>query len=166
MGRFGMPQGQYLLDPTITLRQATHRDLHQYFEWANDPVVRAMAFQSQPILFEQHTHWFNAKLQAKDVLLLVAERDATPIGQVRFEASSNSGSAQLDYSLSAAARGLGLGAIMLHQACHIAFSTGFCTHIVASVKPHNSVSCRVLEKIGFRMSEQSQEAIDYLLEIE
>lgn len=155
-----------LLQPALQLRSATINDMNMYFEWANDPDVRAMAFNQQQIEVDVHQRWFENKLKAKDVMLLVAEVSQVSIGQVRLELIKGSDRALLDYSLSASVRGMGLSPLMLQQACYKAFSKGFSTEIIARVKRQNTASCRALQKAGFILSEHQQEHLEYSFKIQ
>ncbi len=138
-----------LLQPKLTLRTAELDDMSLYFDWANDPVVRQMAFNSKPIEWPQHQQWFRRKIADPQVLMLVVERVEQAIGQVRLERHNESGDAVLDYSLAADARGQGLASILLQKACHHAFQQGFCRRIWAEVKPQNQASARALLTAGF-----------------
>jgi RimJ/RimL family protein N-acetyltransferase len=154
-----------MLQPELQLRQATSCDVDLYFDWANDPDVRAMAFQQAQIEFNVHQRWFANKLQSKDVLLFVAEVEQVAVGQLRLERIKDSDAALLDYSLDRCARGSGLSPVMLQQACDFAFSAGFSNEIIAKVKPQNAASCRALQKAGFILSEHHPDYVEYSFKI-
>jgi RimJ/RimL family protein N-acetyltransferase len=154
-----------MLQPELQLRQATSCDVHLYFDWANDPDVRTMAFNQAQIEFNVHQRWFASKLQSKDVLLFVAEVEQVAVGQVRLERIPDSDAALLDYSLDRCARGSGLSPLMLLRACDFAFSAGFSNAIIARVKPQNVASCRALQKAGFILSEHQPDYVEYSFKI-
>ncbi|MEK7218316.1 MAG: UDP-2,4-diacetamido-2,4,6-trideoxy-beta-L-altropyranose hydrolase, partial [Patescibacteria group bacterium] len=50
---------------SLRLRPATVGDGRTLWEWANDPTVRASAFSSDPIPWEEHMQWFGKKLRGE-----------------------------------------------------------------------------------------------------
>lgn len=71
------------------IRKACPTDIHIVFELANDPLVRAMSFISDPIPWETHLGWYAKILDnPQEFLLLGFEQIGTNyesfIGQVRF----------------------------------------------------------------------------------
>ncbi|ONF92001.1 hypothetical protein BWD14_14905 [Leptospira santarosai] len=48
----------------FSLRLAQDDDLELLFQWANDPLVRQMAFHSEPISLDDHKNWFYSRLNA------------------------------------------------------------------------------------------------------
>src|SRR6188474_950002 len=99
-----------LESPTIIWRVATHEDVLLLFEWANDPVVRANSFNSEPIMPATHVEWFARTLSDPNCLLLILlEAGGAPIGQARFNRTS-AREAEISIALAAEWRGRGIGA--------------------------------------------------------
>ncbi|RPI48332.1 MAG: UDP-2,4-diacetamido-2,4,6-trideoxy-beta-L-altropyranose hydrolase, partial [Chloroflexi bacterium] len=74
----------------VRARQARDTDARLVFEWANDPLTRAMSFHSEPIPWSDHERWFRrvTSPQGGVVLLIVeVEQDEgwVPCGQVRID---------------------------------------------------------------------------------
>lgn len=69
----------------VTVRPAVLADSTLLFNWRNAPSVRAVSRHSQPIRQADHDAWFSRSLANPDRVLLIGERDGTPIGSVRFD---------------------------------------------------------------------------------
>ncbi len=70
----------------IELRAVREDDARLLWEWVNDPVVRASAFNSEPIGWDTHVGWLAARLANPFAhLYLASDAEGTPLGQVRFE---------------------------------------------------------------------------------
>lgn len=69
----------------FSLRLAQDDDLELLFQWANDPLVRQMAFHSEPISLSDHKNWFYFRLNALETKIFILEENKIPIGQIRFD---------------------------------------------------------------------------------
>jgi UDP-2,4-diacetamido-2,4,6-trideoxy-beta-L-altropyranose hydrolase len=130
----------------LMLRSAYATDALTYFVWANDPVVRSSANNSEQIDLITHLQWFYERLNNKNSCLYVLEACGLPIGQVRFDL--NVDEATIDYSLDVLVRGRGLakqllmlGISKLTSKRQIIFK--------ASVKPENIASAATFARLGF-----------------
>ena len=130
----------------LTLRPADETDALIYFVWANDPVVRSSANNSDLIDLVTHLQWFNGKLNDKNCFLYVLEANGLPIGQVRFDVHGEE--ATISYSLDILVRGRGwakqlvkLGMDKLASRRSVFFN--------ASVKSGNIASAAVFARLGF-----------------
>ncbi|MCT2588304.1 bifunctional UDP-2,4-diacetamido-2,4,6-trideoxy-beta-L-altropyranose hydrolase/GNAT family N-acetyltransferase [Actinophytocola gossypii] len=70
---------------TLTVREATLADARTLLAWRNDPDTRAWSRGSQPVAAQVHESWLRRTIADPDHLLLVVERDTTPLGTVRFD---------------------------------------------------------------------------------
>lgn len=149
----------------FTLRSMTNQDAHLIYTWANDPVTRANSFQSDPIPWEQHLAWFNAKCQNPNAIYLIGEWDKTPCALIRFDVASDF--ALVGINLSPDFRGKGLSKQALHAACAFYFQT-MRKPIHASIKSTNTASIHLFESVGFSLlatrHEQNNTIFDYKLE--
>jgi UDP-2,4-diacetamido-2,4,6-trideoxy-beta-L-altropyranose hydrolase len=138
-----------LNETSLTLRPATPDDAKLIFDWANDAGVRAVSFSSEPIVWENHLTWFNAKLNDPNYRIWVAMDSANqPIGQVRFQLEGSA--ATISISLDAAQRGKNRGSLLIWTASRQLFhKMPALTEIHAYIKPDNMASIRAFEKTEF-----------------
>lgn len=133
----------------LTLRQVREDDCRLLWEWANDPQVRAAAFSSDPIPWEDHVEWFADKLNDPNCLIFVALNDqGTPIGQIRFDITDEQ-EAEIDVSIAGDRRGSGYGTLLLNQGVEEIFRTTPIRIVHAFIKPDNVGSIRAFEKAKF-----------------
>lgn len=74
---------------SIEIRRAKQDDSNRLFEWRNHPNIRAVSRITDPIDWESHRKWFASVLSDPDRLLLIGERDNSPMGVVRFDIRGN-----------------------------------------------------------------------------
>ncbi len=160
-------------EDTLHLRPATADDCRRVWEWANDPVVRAVSFSSETIPWASHAAWFSQKLSDANCRLWIAEepeqiprpatdalqpvlensegrQDARPalaVGQVRFDLESHT--ATISVGLDVRRRGKNLGALLIWSACQKLFRESAVEAVHALIKPDNAASIRAFKKAGF-----------------
>lgn len=93
------------------LRKATAEDKDLLYRWANDPTVRANAFSTASICYEDHQKWFAARMKDPDTILYILMVEDEPIGQIRLTLEGEK--ALIDYSIAKEYRGKGYGKKML-----------------------------------------------------
>lgn len=128
-------------------------DAQLYFEWANDPVVRQMAFHTEPISWENHIKWFSAKVASEKTQLLLCLCQDRPIGQVRFDILEG-GEAEIDISIAKDSRSRGYGKKMLNAAIEYENRTYGIKVFVSEVKEENISSQRMFLSSGFQLTKQ------------
>lgn len=130
------------------IRLATAADCRAVWELANDPVVRAASFSSEPIPWEIHVNWFHRKLADANCLFYLAEdADSALVGQARYDIEARQ--AVVSIALIAAYRGKGYAAETLRRASRMVFESGAADLIRAYVKPDNAPSLRAFARAGF-----------------
>lgn len=128
------------------VRKAEDKDCALFWDWVNDVETRRNAFHPDAIPWADHEHWYYAKLADEQTLLLVAEADVGPIGQVRFEPSDDG--YVISYSLGPQFRRLGLGRPLLD--CAVRRFRGKCSGtLIGETVEGNPASARVFERLGF-----------------
>ncbi len=132
--------------PEILFRDIDKNDEKLLYDWANDPLVRQQSFNSQEIDYQTHQKWFARKLQDKNTLFWVAQKDEKPIGLVRFDIQNDY--AVIGVSIDKNQRGKGYGSTILTQASQ-SFVNVFRLPIYAYIKQTNIASIRSFEKAGF-----------------
>ena len=134
----------------LVIREATLEDAQLYFEWANDPVVRQMAFHTEPIPWENHIKWFSSKVASDKTQLLLCYCQDHPIGQVRFDILEG-GEAEIDISIAKDFRAKGYGKKMLITALEYERREYGVTVFVSEVKEENISSQRMFLSSGFNI---------------
>lgn len=133
----------------LRLRPAQENDIRLLWEWANDSGVRAAAFSSSQIPWEQHHSWFKSKMRDPDCRILIAEDgQGKAIGQFRMDWRSNE-DAEIDVSVSSDCRGAGYGRMLIDLGVNHAISERRAARLHAFVKPENQASRRSFELAGF-----------------
>lgn len=133
----------------LRLRPVEPGDCALLWEWANDPEVRAAAFNTELIPWTDHVAWFYARLSSeRSRILLAVTPDGIPIGQVRFDLGADGHEAEIDISIASAHRGRGLGEDLLVMACReYQRETGLV--LAARVRPMNGRSMKIFASAGF-----------------
>ena len=134
----------------LSLRPARASDVRLLYEWANDPAVRAVAYHPDPIPWPDHQAWFARRLASDDARLYVAEVEAEPVGQIRFDLDGPT--AVLSVSLAAGARGQGLGTALIRAGVARVYADADVREVRAYVRDDNPASARAFEKAGFALA--------------
>lgn len=129
------------------LRRVGREDITRLWQWRNDPLVRASAFQSEPVPWETHVTWFQGKLASAATRIWILELAGEPAGQVRYDAGQDA--AEIDYSVAAPFRGRGLGVLLLRLSAPLACAELGVGRLVGIVKADNHASRRSFERAGF-----------------
>jgi UDP-2,4-diacetamido-2,4,6-trideoxy-beta-L-altropyranose hydrolase len=139
----------HLENDELWLRSAKPSDARQVWLWANDPEVRLVSFNSNPIPWESHQPWFTRKLEDDSSVLLIACKleDDAPFGLIRFDLES--GEAVVSVMLDSQSRGHGLGSRVLERATQRLFATREVTTVRAYIKTDNSRSHRAFARAGY-----------------
>lgn len=138
----------YLHALPFGLRRACEMDCRLIWEWANEPGARMASFSSEPIPWEDHRRWFAARVNAPECFFYIAsDREGNPLGQIRFDLSSNEG--VVSVSLAPAARGKGRGAALIARGAEQFFNESHAAVVHAYIKPENLPSCRAFESADF-----------------
>lgn len=72
------------MDRSLKLRKVTPQDMDLLFCWANDDTVRANAFHTEKIPYENHIQWFEKMMSDAAVYQYILYDGDVPIGQVRL----------------------------------------------------------------------------------
>ncbi len=133
---------------TVTVRPATFEDAQQLWEWANDPVTRQNALNSDDIPWESHLTWLQGVLANKEQALYVAEWPGAPMGSCRFDISSEG--AVVTIALAPAHRGKNRSVPVLQGAIDRYWTERGPRPIVAYIRSHNIPSMRLFAACNFR----------------
>jgi UDP-2,4-diacetamido-2,4,6-trideoxy-beta-L-altropyranose hydrolase len=146
---------QVLRNSALQIRQATKADCKPLWELANDPIVRALAFSSGPIPWEDHVVWFESKMRTQACHIFIGEIQGAFAGQVRVEEKEN-GHGEIDVSVAREFRGQGIGSRLIDLAARGLFASAAVSAIHAYILPKNVASQRAFEMCGFRRVGEEQ----------
>ncbi len=136
--------------PALTLRKAAMKDARFLYDLRNEEAVRSVSFTEDSFSFESHKEWLRRKLTSNDSVLYIAEAEATPVGQVRFDVRSG-GNAEVSIAVCEKYRGRGYGSSVIKTASSLLFKAfPNVRNIHAYIKPGNKASHKVFAKAGYR----------------
>lgn len=138
--------------PQRRLRPATITDETVYYNWANEHEVRQQSFSKGLITWSEHQCWFRKRLQSPKALLLVlADINGLPLGQIRFERAENHTSrAVIGLSIDPILRGHGLAAELLQLGlAELVREWGSEIEAYAEVRSSNTASIRAFKRAKF-----------------
>jgi UDP-2,4-diacetamido-2,4,6-trideoxy-beta-L-altropyranose hydrolase len=134
----------------ITLRLAESTDCRRVFEWRNDPEVYRFSFNPFPLQWTEHEQWFRSVIDDPDTILLIAIKNETPCGVIRFDVRQEEGSAEISIYLSPEHQGKGFGATLLHLGeTWLKNNKIDVRRLTARVRFDNEASHKIFAKQGF-----------------
>ena len=134
-------------DLHVNFRRAKESDLMTLFAWANDPGLRAQSYNSGTISLEDHSSWFNKKLNDPNCHLYIFEYKSKALGQVRFDIKEE---VIISYSVDKEFRGRGWGVHILKKAIdNFAVEYRKPIKVIGYVKVENVASNKIFESLGF-----------------
>ena len=139
------------------LREAkTNQDALQLFDWVNDEEVRKNSLNTDQISIIDHFTWFQAKIKSETtkIYLLTDEFDSA-IGQIRVDKINDY--YEIDYSISNAFRGRGLG----NKILELLITQVGNVNLLAKVKKSNQPSIKVFINNGFKLYKEENELVIY-----
>lgn len=151
----------------IRLRGATAGDSEMLLELRNDPDAYALYRTPDAVTPAVHATWLERILSDSDRELLIVERDAEALGQVRLDRLAGEGGrghadVELSISLLPDARGAGAGKQAIAAGCLLAWVRMGARRILASVHPRNEASAGAFRAMGFRSAGRDDEGFDLL----
>jgi RimJ/RimL family protein N-acetyltransferase len=142
---------------TLTLRPATADDARLLWEWRNDPSVRAVSFQQEPIPWTNHQEWLGKKLQLDSCRIWILECDSQSAGQVRYEREG--AAAEVSFSIASEFRGRSLAARMLKMSAPLACRELGVDLLTGLVKSGNTASRMTFERAGYALAQTGKEDV-------
>jgi RimJ/RimL family protein N-acetyltransferase len=132
----------------IKIRKAELSDCKKIWLWINDPLVRSVSFNPEPISLERHMEWFSSALIDSDLVYYIAlDENETPFGQVRFQIES--GEAIISVLIDPEYRGISLGSLLIQYATEKFFVETGIKKVNAFIKIGNEVSRKAFTKAGY-----------------
>ncbi|KQZ28523.1 hypothetical protein ASD50_19575 [Mesorhizobium sp. Root552] len=150
-------------DMPIAVRHAELADEALVLEWVNDAATRLNAFSAKPIAAKEHHAWFRMRVRDSErcVFYIAEIASGIPLGQVRFDKRGKEW--EISYAVAPIFRGRGMGWAMLAAAIERLRQEKGHVVLVAQVKPQNTASRRIFEKLGFLV--RSSEPDRYVYEL-
>ena len=130
----------------LRTRLARLDDGEQLLAWRNHASSREQSLNTHIISLETHLAWLAATLADPQALLLLAEYDCLPAGQLRLNREADQ-RYFLSWSIAPEHQGQGIGKTLLRAFCG---ATAMRLH--ARIKPTNPASQRIAEAAGFELS--------------
>lgn len=146
---------------SIFLRKAKADDSQFFFDLRTLPQYQKFFYSESPILFEQHSKWFKARIASSQHIYMVAELNKSYIGLVRFEPLSFPEIFEIGFIMHPNFIGKGLACEMLTKAiAFLSIEIGVSKPLViASVFQSNYASLRTLQKVGFTLANSEELAL-------
>ena len=152
-GRGAARARKIILEKDIVLRPVREDDCDLIWQWANEPVVRAVSFSSESIPWERHVQWFESKIKDESChFFLAVNHQGAPFGQVRFDIQGKE--AIISTSIAKYFRGFGYGSLLIELASRRLFEITEIRQINAYIKIDNDVSKRAFETAGYLEGQQ------------
>lgn len=133
------------------LRNATHGDLDQYFEWLNDPDLMRVSGRIEQVGYASHCRWFAQNLKdPSNLMYILADGEGETIGQINFKKELDEWT--LGFHIVPSFRGKGLGLEIVKQGLEELeqYDTNV-RYVYAYTREDNRASRLLLEKVGFAM---------------
>jgi RimJ/RimL family protein N-acetyltransferase len=148
------------INEDLSLRSIREQDYNLLLEWVNEPAVRKASFNPSIIAESEHKAWFHRVLSSTKVQIFILEKNRVPVGQIRFDESSDPNSFEIDFSIDKNMRGRGLGKELIRLGIEKHWRPGFGeVQYTAKVKPENLASQKSFLNAGFIAGETSDDAI-------
>lgn len=138
----------------LKLRKVREEDCELLWEWANDPIVRAASFSSEPITWDDHISWLNNKLNSSNCYQFIGvNNENRPVGQIRFDIDVQL-EAEVDISIAPNERGKGYASDLIKSSTKYLFENTNIKLVNAIIKCENIASIRLFSKSGFKYISQ------------
>ena len=137
----------------LILREAVADDCMQYWQWANEPSVREMAFDQNHIPWEQHQKWYHHKLTSPDThLFILKDQHKLSLGQIRFEQAER-GVFEIDISIAPNCQSMGLGRLLVEEGEALLREKTELLRLRSLIKSENHASIALFKSTGFVQTE-------------
>ena len=138
-----------------SLRPARPSDSVLLFNWRNEKTTRENSFNTDPLVYGDHEKWFKKALADPDVRIFIYEESEEAAGQVRIVREGSF--REISYSIDAERRGRGMAVSMLKLLEEQLRAAGEGAVLLGRVRPGNTASIRVFEKLGYSREDEDDE---------
>ena len=137
---------------SVTLRKANDSDCELIWHWRNDPEVRSVALDQEPLAWTTLTDWFyDAQRDPNQQVLIVENAIGQPMGEINFQIDDHHQQATISMLLGQENRSRGTGALLVKLALEQLFATTDVTRVVARMRSGNVASEKSFRAAGFEL---------------
>ncbi len=141
------------------LKKVNIQDLNQTLSWAENPIIRQFSFNKSLINKEDHTNWFNNKIEDGNCYFFIAKEGSKKIGSIRFDNSNHS--AIVSYLIDPKYFGKGYGSKLLKIGEQKINRIHEVKEIIGYVIPENIGSVRIFKKLSYHDELETQDKIKF-----
>ena len=135
---------------SVLLRRANDRDCETIWNWRNDPEVRSVALNQEPLAWTTLTDWFyHAQGDPQQQVWIIENAVGQPIGEICFKIDDRNDLASINMLLDQTNRSRGTGALLVKLALEQLFATTDVTQVVAQMRSGNIASEKSFRAAGF-----------------
>ena len=135
---------------SATLRRANDGDCEMIWHWRNDPEVRSVALNQEPLAWTTLTDWFyQAQDDPNQQIWIIENAIDQPIGEVSFKIDDRKDQASINMLLDQTNRSRGTGVLLIKLAIEQLFATNNVTQVVAQMRSGNIASEKSFRAAGF-----------------
>jgi UDP-2,4-diacetamido-2,4,6-trideoxy-beta-L-altropyranose hydrolase len=142
---------------SLILRTAAAGDSRDLWLWRNDEQTRRCSRATDVVAWPCHDAWYREKLKDRGSQILVALDAGIRIGVIRFDRIDKD-RFRANIVVAPAARGRGLGHVILRLGCDRLIEEYADATIVAEVRIENIASQRIFEANGFHRTLDQQQS--------
>jgi len=147
----------------MIFRPATMEDARQLFDWRNDPQTRVNSINIKKVEWESHVTWLESSLVNSSRRIFIAMIEGEAVGTIRLDDDSSKGKTELSWTIAPDQRGKGYGQAMVQAAIDLPLVKG--KKILARIKPENTPSIKIVEKLGFvKLAIEPPEPTEWLIQ--
>jgi RimJ/RimL family protein N-acetyltransferase len=144
----------------IILTPATKSDCKDLWRWRNSSEIRRCCFDTNPVAWEPHKKWFDAKMKDRNARIYIGRHGRDKVGVIRFDKCADSVSVSVN--IDPAFFNRGFGTTMIRLGTEKVFSElGSSKPILAEIKKENLASQRAFKKAGYEYKRKNKRGVVY-----
>ena len=135
---------------SVSLRPAEDFDCELFWQWQNDPEVRAAALNQSPVAWTTLTDWFvNAQADPQQQIWVIENAISQPIGYIEFRLNDHGDQAEINILFDQQHRNHNTKAILIEIALEHLFATTTVGQVVAQTRSGNIEFEKSFRTAGF-----------------
>jgi UDP-4-amino-4,6-dideoxy-N-acetyl-beta-L-altrosamine N-acetyltransferase len=134
----------------FSLRQLRQQDLSRVLDWRNSDRIRASVFNDTVISLEEHRAWFKRIQNSSEIVVLIFEHRAVPMGIISFtQIDPKNGKALWGFYVGEKDRPSGMGSALGYLGIRYGFEDLRLRKVTSEVLCSNARSVGLHQKLGF-----------------